>query len=102
MDAGSDTQGFLGRAGEVSQLCDVCRASEKAAHSPVAGSPSESSFKKNLQVDLLSLDDTIALRAKDLYSKHPPLLPVRSEKLLGIKDAFRGSRIPVWVDAGIP
>ena len=59
--------------------CEVCRAFDKAPHLPVAGASSVSCFNERAQVDLLFLDDIIAVHAMDVFSKYPLLRPVKSK-----------------------
>ena len=64
---------------ETLEHCDVCRAFDKALYVPIAGTSMASEFNEKLQVDLLFLDDNIALLAIDAFSKYPLLLPAKSK-----------------------
>ena len=58
---------------------EICRASDRAPHVPVAGAPTVSMFHEKLRADVLFLDDIVALHVTDVSSKNSPLIPVRSE-----------------------
>ena len=70
---------LLTSVGKVSEQCEVCRASDKAPHVPIAATRAVSLFSGKLQVGLFSLDDLIALRAMDVFSKYFHLIPARSQ-----------------------
>ena len=53
-------------ADEVFERCEVCRTAAKAPHVPIVGTSAAPTFNGNLQVDLLSLDDVVALHASDV------------------------------------
>ena len=53
----------------------IRRAFGQASQIPIAGTPTAPAFNGELQVGLLFLDDAIALRAMDAYSKYPLLIP---------------------------
>ena len=56
--------------------CDVCQAFGKAPRVPAAGTSTVAMFNEELQVDLLSLDDIVALRIMDAHPKNSLLIPV--------------------------
>ena len=64
---------------EVLENGDVCRASDKAPHVPLAGASAVSMFNEKVQVDLLFIEDLIALRAMDAFPKDSLFLPVQSK-----------------------
>ena len=66
-------------ADEVMAQCEVCRACDKAPHVPADGTSTVAMFNEKLQVDLLSLDDSIALQIAEVFSKCSLLIPVRTE-----------------------
>ena len=92
-DRGS--QGSLECDDEVSGQCEVSRAFEKALHPPAVGASFASSLIRELGVNLPFLDDAIARRAVDLYSKYPLLAQARSGNPVEAGDAISGARIAV-------
>ena len=75
------TTGLVDCVDEVKAQCEICRAADKAPQTPIAGTPTASTFSEKLQTDLFFEDYAIALRAMDPYSKCPHLVPVRSGTL---------------------
>ena len=65
--------------GEVLEQRGVRRIFDKALHVPIPGTPAASISSEELRVDLLFLDDIIALRAMHVFSKYSLLVPVRSK-----------------------
>ena len=55
------------------------RACDKAPEIPTVDTSTASAFKGKLQVGLLFLGNAIALRAMDVYSEYPLLVPARPE-----------------------
>ena len=60
--------------------CDVCKAFGKAPHPPVSGTSSVSMFNPRLQMDLLFLDDTVALHIMSVFSSYSTLTRVLTRK----------------------
>ena len=73
--------GLAHSADEVLGQCEIGRACDKASHIPIASTSTVSTANEILQVDLSFLDDAIALRAMDAYSKYSISRPARSENL---------------------
>ena len=63
MDSDGENTHLVDCVDEVSEQCDICRASDKAPHVPTAGAATVKMSKSKLQVGLLFLGDLIALRA---------------------------------------
>ena len=59
--------------------CEVCRASDEAAHAPISGTSAVSMPNEELQVDLLILDALIASRPMDVVSKYSLLIAASSK-----------------------
>ena len=55
---------------EVVNQCDVCKALDKAPHTPIGGTSTVATFNEKLQVDLLFLGDLIVLRIMDVFSRY--------------------------------
>ena len=70
---------------------EIRQALGKAPRDPVAGASTVTMLNEKLQVDLLFLDDIIALRNMDVFSKYSLLNPARTKSSQGVWDAFRGS-----------
>ena len=75
--------------------CEVCQAFDKVPRDPAAGTSTVAMFNEKSQVDLLFLDDIIALRILDVFSKYSLLIPVRTKNPQEVWDASRRPRI--WV-----
>ena len=71
-----------------SETCDVCWAFDKAPHIPIAGTSTVSAFNEKIQVDLLFLDDLIAVHGVDVFSRYPPLRLVQSKNPKEAWDVF--------------
>ena len=80
---------------EVARQCEVCQASDKAPRVPVAGTSAVAMFNGKLQVDLLFLEDIIAVHVIDVFSRRPLLQPVHT-KNSQVWGAFCSSRIGVF------
>ena len=93
MDAGKDNLPPLRHVEEVANQCDVCKAFDKAPHTPIAGTSTVAMFNEKLQVDLLFLDDLIVLHIMAVFTKNSILTPVRSRNPLEVWDAF----LACWV-----
>ena len=78
---------------EVVNQCDVCKAFDKAPHTPIAGTSAVAMFNEKLQVDLLFLDDLIALHIMAVFPKYSILTLVRSKNPLEVWDAF----VACWI-----
>ena len=72
-DIDGETMGSVSYVDVVLDQCEICRASEKASRVPIAGTTTASAFDEKLHVDLLSLDDAIASRAKNDPRARPNL-----------------------------
>ena len=70
--------------------CEDCPAVDKAPDVPIAASSTASMFNEKVQVDLLFLGDSIALRDMDMYFKYSLMLPVHFESNQDVWDAFCG------------
>ena len=57
VDSDGETMGFMNYVYEVSEQSEIRRTFRKAPHIPIAGASSVPVFKRELQVDLLFLDD---------------------------------------------
>ena len=57
---------------------EVCQAYETAPHIPAAGTSKVAMFNESLQVDLL-LNDIVALRVIDVFSKSSLAIAVRTK-----------------------
>ena len=68
---------------EVTENCEVCRASDRALHVPINGTSTAGMLNTKLQVDLPFLDDLIALSVMDLIPKYL-LVPARSKNTKGV------------------
>ena len=64
---------------EVLGHCAVRRAFEKAPHVSIAGSSSVATSNEKLRTDLLFLDDILALRTMNIFSKYSLRKPERSK-----------------------
>ena len=80
---------------EVMAQCEICRTFDEAPHVPAAGTSTVAMFNAKLQVDLLFLDDIIALRIMDLFSKYSFLIPARAKNPQDVWDPCCGSWIAV-------
>ena len=76
---------------EVMAQREVCGALDKAPNVP----PRNPCLIKKMQVDLVFLDDPIALRATDVPSKYPLLIPFRSKNTQEVWNASRHARVGV-------
>ena len=76
-----DSSGLLECVGEVLRQCEVWRAIDTAAHSPVAGTSLVLSRNEKLQSDFFCC--TSAIHAMDAYSEFPL-------NAFGAQDAFCG------------
>ena len=81
---------------DVVSLRDTCKAFEKAPRIPISGTSPVSMFNERVQMDLLFLDDIIALRIMDVFSKYPILTRVRSKNPQEVWDAFISSWVGVF------
>ena len=66
-------------ADEVLGECEICRASDKAPHDPAAGNSAAAMLNEKLRAYLSFLDDVIAARAMDVFSKNPPSIPIQTK-----------------------
>ena len=99
VDAEGDTQSLIQHVGDVVSQRDASKEFEKAPHVPISGTSSVSMFNERLQMDLLFLDDIIALRIMDVFSKYSILTRARPENPQEVWDAFLSSLVGVF---GIP
>ena len=76
-DLGGGHMRLVNIADGVLEHCDACRAFEKVLRGPIAATSAASTLNEKLRADLLFLDDTIALRAADVYSKYFSVMPAR-------------------------
>ena len=76
--------------------CDVCRAFEKVPRGPIAATSAASTLNEKLRADLLFLDDALALRAADVYSKYFSVMPARPRNPRRVRDACRSGWIGVF------
>ena len=90
MDSDSGNAHRVNYVDEVLGRCEVRRASDKAPHVPISGTPTASMFNEKVQVDLLFLGDIVALRAMDTYTKNSLLLPVQPKHPQEVWGAFCG------------
>ena len=56
---------------EVPEQCEARRALDKAPHVPIAGAWTVSMFSNKLYVDILRLDDNIAVHVLDVFPNTP-------------------------------
>ena len=96
MDAEGDTQSLIQHVDEVASQRDTCKAFEKAPHIPISGTSTVSMFNERLQMDLLFLDDIIALHIMDVFSKYSILTRVRPKNPQEVWDAFLASWVGVF------
>ena len=82
--------------GEVLEQREVCRAFAKAPRVPVAGTSTVSTSTGKSQLDLLFLDDSIALRDIDVLPKYSLLIPGRQKTPQEVSGGFPRSRIGVF------
>ena len=75
---------------EVSKHGEVCQGFDKAPHKRIAGTPAVSMSAGKLQVDLVFLEDVMALRAMDVFSKYSFLIPVRARSPQEVRSGFCG------------
>ena len=78
-DSGGGNSHLMNYVDEVSEHCEVCRPFDKARQVPIAGTSTVSIFNEKAQEDHLFLDEIIALRATDMYSKYSLILAVQPE-----------------------
>ena len=88
VDSDSGMSHLVAHVDSVLENCEVCRAFDKAPHLPIAGTSSVSCFNERVQVDLLFLDDIIAARAMDVFSKYSLLHRVKSKNPQEVRDVF--------------
>ena len=88
MDSDGGSMHLGNCVGEVLEQREVCRAFAKAPRVPVAGTSTVSTSTGKSQLDLLFLDDSIALRDIDVLPKYSLLIPVLSENPKGVSEAF--------------
>ena len=81
---------------KVLERCENPRGPDKAPHVPTADTSAVSMFNEKVQVDLLSLDEFIALRAVDLLSEYPLLLPVQPRNSQEVRNVFRSGRSGIF------
>ena len=72
------------------ERCEVCRSSDKSPCFPIAGTSTASALDDTSRVDLLFLDDAVALPAPGVRPKFYFLIPVRAKHRQEICDVFRG------------
>ena len=90
VDTDGENMPLVNYVAEVLEHCEVRRAFDKAPHVAIAGASTVSLPNGNLQIGLSPLDEIIALRAVDVYSKYSLLLPERSKHPQEVWDAFGG------------
>ena len=108
MDSEGNNMHLLTCVDEVLAWCEICQAFEKAPHAPVAGATTVAVFNEKLQAGLPSLDDILALRVMDVFSKNSLLILSRARNPQGVWDAFCSSWVGVlaprlassWMRAG--
>ena len=81
---------------KVSGRCEVCRSLDCTPHVAPSGTPTVSMFNERLQIDLLFLDDIVALHRMDVFSKNSSLYPVRFENPQEAWGAFQGLRFEIF------
>ena len=96
MDAEGDAQSLVHHVDEVVAQCDTCEAFDKAPHIPISGTSTVSMFNERLQMDLLFLDDIVALHIKDVFPKYSILTRVRPKNPQEVWDAFVSSWVGVF------
>ena len=79
VDSDRETRHPANYVGEALEGCEVCRALDKAAHIPTAGTSAVPAFDEKLQADLLFLGDATAPRTMDIYSAYSLLVTLRSK-----------------------
>ena len=79
MDSDGGNMHLLNDVGEVLGHRKVCRAFGKPPHVPIASTSAVSLFNEKSLAALSFLDDIIALRATDAYSKYSRLIRVCSK-----------------------
>ena len=67
-DAGGDTQSLIQHVDDVVSQRETCKAFEKEPRTPISGTSSVSMLNERLQMDLLFLDDIIALHFLNVFS----------------------------------
>ena len=85
--------GLAAYAGGVLEQREIRRASDKAAHVPIASASTALVLFGKLRADLLFAGVKAALRVIDVYSEYSLLLPARAKNLQGVWAARRNSRI---------
>ena len=89
-------RGLLHYVGEVLGRCEICRASDKAPHVPIAGTSTAAMFNEQVQVDLLFMDEIIALRAMDTVSEYSLFLSVQPETPQEVWEALCGGCLGIF------
>ena len=69
---------------------------DRAPHVLIAGTPPASMFNEKLQIDLLFLDDIIALHVTGVFPRNSSPTPVRVKTLRHVRGAFSGLRVGVF------
>ena len=83
---------------DVLEHCGTCRAFDNAPHVPNVGTPTAEAFNEKAHVDLLFLDDIIALHAMDTSSKNSLLLPDQTKNPQEVSAAPCGC----WLGSFVP
>ena len=91
VDSDSGLSHLVAHVDSVLDTREVRRVSDKAPHLPIAGTSSVSCFNERVQADLLFLDDIIAARAMDVFSKYSLLRRVKSKNPEEVWDVFCAS-----------
>ena len=95
-EAGGEANGLIPLVGDVVRECEICRAFDLATAIPVSGASMASSFNEKVLADLLVLSDPTVAHVLDLFSRYPPLVPVRPTNLGDVWDTSCASWIAVF------
>ena len=96
VDAEGGTQSLIQHVDEVASQRDTCKAFERAPRIPISGTSTVSMFNERLQMDLLFLEDIVALHFMDVSSKYSIPTRVRPKNPRTVWDAFLSSRVGVF------
>ena len=89
-DSDGYTMGLANYLDETLEQCEICHALDKAHRIPIAGSSTVSALRGKLLLNLLYLDDAVALRAMDVSPKHSLSIPARPKNPQEVWGELRG------------
>ena len=76
-DSDWESMHMVNFADDVSAQFELCRVSDEVPHFPISGTWTAPASSGKCRMDLPFRDDGIALRAIDIFSKFPLLIPMR-------------------------